>query len=183
MERERGFSLIELMFVMALMAILTTMGAFAVRQFWFGRSLTGGQDQVATQLRTLQATAVGEGVSTRYYGAWFNTATATRSQWGTVRYDAVANTCTSTGAFTFDAGVVVDQVNFSNTGEGGISVTTPITTCQNLASIPDTADFVFFFSRGTATESTDNLRLNQPRLTGRSEEIRVLGLTARVEKL
>lgn len=184
MERERGFTLVELMFIMALVAILMTLGAFSIRQFWFQRSLIGAHDQITTQLRVLQAQAVSEGVSTRYYGAWFDPSNATyRFRWGTVRYDAVANTCTRLGNFVLDAGVEVNQASFDDTGSGGIVVTTPITNCRTQLSLPNTTDFVFFFSRGTATASSSNLRLNQPRLSGRTEEIRVLGLTGRVEKI
>ena len=181
MDKEDGFTLIELLVIMGLVAILMTLGAFAARQFWFQRSLTGGQDQVVTQLRALQQKVVAEGITTRWYGAWFNTTAATDHQWGTVRYDSVASSCTLTGSFQFDAGVEVAAVDFADS-VSGTSVTTAITTCRNLATIPDSSDLVFFLSRGTATESSSDLRITQPRL-GRTEAIRVLSLTGRAEKV
>jgi len=181
MDKEDGFSLIELLVIMGLVAILMTLGAFAARQFWFQRSLVGGQDQVVTQLRALQQRVVAEGITTRWYGAWFNTTAATDHTWGIVRYDSVANSCLSLGSFQFDAGVEVSQVDFADT-VSGTSVATAITTCRNLSTIPDASDLAFFLSRGTATESTSNLQLNQPRL-GRTEEIRILSLTGRAEKI
>lgn len=184
MDRQEGFTLVELLFTMALVAILMTLGAFAARQFWFHRSLTGAQDQIATQLRALQVRAVAEGIPTRYNGAYFDPSDSTyKTRWGTVRYDTTTATCTRVGDFQLDAGVEVNQANFSDTGSGGIDVSTPITNCRTQLSLPGTTDFVFFFSRGTATASASNLRLIQPRLDGRTEELSVLGLTARVEKL
>ena len=187
MERERGFTLVELMFVMALVAILMTLGAFAIRQFWFERSLVGAQDQIATQLRALQVQAVSEGVTTRYYGAYFDPSDSTyKTRWGTVRYDIPTSgtpTCTRLGDFRLDAGVEINQAGFADTGSGGISVTTAITNCKTQLSLPSSTDLVFFFSRGTATASSSNLRLIQPRQQDRTEEIRVLGLTGRVEKV
>ncbi len=182
MHKEDGFSLIELLFVMALVGILLTLGAFAARQFWFQRSLLGGQDEVATQLRALQQRVVAEGVATRYHGAWFTTDDADDERWGTVRFDSVAGTCTSTGQFQFDAGVLVSQVDFADS-VSGVDFATAITSCRGLANVPDSADFVFFLTRGTGTESTQDLVLAQPRLDNRSEAIRVLALTGRVEKV
>lgn len=180
---EGGFTLIELLVYVGIISIFLTLGAFAARQLWFARSLTGAHDEIATQLRALQIKVVSEGVTTRYYGGYFDSSNGNNQRWGTVRYDSTTSTCTRIGNFTLDAGVEINQVNFSDTGSGGISVATPITNCRTQLSLPSSTDFVFFFARGTATESVANLRLIQPRRDDETEEIRVLGLTARVEKV
>lgn len=181
---QAGFSLVELLFAMALASILLTLAAFAIRQFWFQRSLMGGQDQIATQLRAIQTTAVSEGVSGRYYGGWFDPGS---EDWGTVRYQS--GTCTSTGAFELDAGVQVESVAVA-TAAADVNFTSPTdvaTTCQTqLTAVPDDTDvrFVWFLARGIGTETTGNhIRIVQPRLDNRMEQIQVIGLTGRVVKL
>lgn len=181
---QSGFSLIELMFAMALFSIVVTLGAFAARQFWFQRALIRAQDDVTVQLRNLQQRVVAEGVSGRYHGAWFD---PDSSNWGTVRYQS--GTCTSTGTFSFDAGVEVDSITAATTGaEVNFGSPTDVAaTCRSqLSQVPDTTDvkFVWFLSRGIATATSgDHIQLIQPRRDNRIEQVRVVGLTGRVEKV
>ena len=177
--------MIELLVTMGLTSLLLMMGVLAARQFWFQRSLVGGQDQVATQLRALQQRVVADGVSSRYYGAWFAEGT---DNWGTVRYDSnptppPASTCTRTAGLRLDAEVRITTVEAA-TSVSEVDLSAAIAACRGLASIPNNADFVWFLSRGMATETIgQHIVLTQPRLDNRSEEIRVFGLTGRVEKV
>lgn len=180
-EHESGFTLIELLVTMGLVTILLTIGALSARQFWFQRSLTGGQDQMATQLQALQTRVVSDGVSGRYYGAWFDEGT---DDWGTASYQS--GTCTKTADLNLDANVVISAVDVATTA-GGVDFSTAITTCRALNTIPDSAEFVWFLARGIATETDptgagSHILLRQPELD-RTEEIRVYGLTSRVEKI
>ena len=183
-ERQGGFTLIELMVAMALLSIIVVMGAFAARQFWFQRALLTGQDQIAVQLRALQQRAISEGVSGRYHGAWFDPDT---SAWGTVRYQA--GTCTSTGLQSLDAGVEVDSISAATTAaEVNFASPTDIAaTCRTqLSQVPNGTDvgFVWFLQRGVATDTTGNhIQIIQPRRDDRTMQVRVLGLTGRVERV
>src|SRR5688500_10054793 len=131
-----GFSLIELIFTMALVTILMTLGAFAARQFWFRRSLTGGQDQIVTQLRALQSKVVGEGSASRYRGAWFDPGT---EDWGTLSYNATTATCTATGTFELDAGVEIQDADVATTA-AGVDFAPVSTDCKGEGDAPNNSD-------------------------------------------
>lgn len=181
--REAGFTVVELMFTMALVAILLTLAVFAIRQFWFNRALVAGQDEITVQLRTLQQAAVSEGISGRYHGAWFDPGS---ELWGSVVYES--GTCRSTGTYELSSGVLVESVTVGTTAADVDfqSPTDVAAACQTqLASVSDDVDvkFVWFLSRGVGTETSgDHIHITQTRLD-RSEEIqvRVIGLTGRVE--
>lgn len=192
-KREDGFSLIELLAVIALTSILLTMGATAIRYFWLGRSLTGERDQIATNLRALQQQVVSES-NPLVFGAWFKIMTPATdngsSQWGTVRYrpadttttPATAASCTSTSRHRLDAGVQVSDVEFSNSLAGVASISDVINTCKTQVSASASAtDFVFFLARGTAT--TGCVTLTQPRRDMDDVTVHVSALTGRVEKI
>lgn len=181
---EGGFTLIELLVGIGMISILVTLGAFAAREFWFQRALLGSHDEIVNQLRATQLRAVSEGVSGRYHGAWFDPDT---SDWGTVSYQS--GTCTSTGAYTLPGGVEVDSVTVGTTAaEVNFASPTDIAaTCRTqLSQVPNGSDvtFVWFLARGVATETSgSHIQIIQPRRDNRTKQIRVLGLTARVEKV
>ena len=174
---ESGFTLIELLITIGLMSILMTLAAFALRHFWFVRSLEGGKQQMITQLRQIH-TRVGAASAPLVYGARF---TAGSGEWDLVEYD------TSTpgapcepireGTFDkeleFDAGVVVSAADFASYGTtaGSNNITGP---CLNGAT-----DIVWFFARGTATRGFVTIR--QP-ILNRSETVCVAALTGRVHE-
>lgn len=168
-----GFSLVELMIVMALTSVLMTLGAFAVRNFWLVRSLTGGQDEIVNQLRAVQSKGMAES-NPLIYGVGFREGT---NQWQIVRYDTTTNTCTGDGNRRFDAGVVINDVNFTTTVSGQ-NMAGIVTTCQSIIAAPNDG-FVFFLPRGTATSGTVTIR--QPNLE-RTESVQVDSLSGRVSE-
>lgn len=170
MKREEGFSLIELLTVVAIMAILFTLGAFAVRHFWFVRSLEGGKQEMITQLRQIQQ-RVGAASAPLVYGARF---TVGSGEWDLVEYDtSTGTTCKpiSEGTFDktieFDAGVIVSDADF---------VTYEATPA---CLVGGATDIVWFFARGTATRGS--VTIHQP-LLNRSETVCVAALTGRVSE-
>ena len=175
-KREEGFSLIELLTVISIVAILFTLGAFAVRHFWLVRSLEGGKDEIVTQLRQLQQ-RVGAASNPLVFGARFKNGSA---EWELIQYDAVnsPDTCTRiqqrnfTPSLEFDAGVVVQNANFSSYTNGTRDVTA-------ICKAGTFDDVVFFFAKGTATSG--RIRIRQPVLD-RTETICVTGITGRVEE-
>jgi hypothetical protein len=83
----------------------------------------------------------------------------------------------------------VDSIAVGATaGEVNFATPTDIAaTCRTqLSQVPNGTDvnFVWFLSRGIATETTgDHIQIVQPRRDDRIEQIRVYGLTGRVEKV
>ena len=183
MEREEGFTLIELLATMMLLAILLTLGVAAIRNFWMVRSFTGAQDEVATQLRSLQQQAVAES-NPLVFGAWFKTTDASTPQWGLVRYDpgdaTTAASCDSTGTRTFDAGVRIADADFSDSIPGLDSAA--VSTCEGqIGAAAGAVDWVFFLARGTATPGC--VTITQPNLDRDDIAVSVGSLTGRVEKV
>lgn len=180
---ESGFSLIELLVVMVLSSILMTLGAFAIRHFWFVRSLEGGTDGVVSQLRSIQQSAVAES-NPVVHGAAFVEGTP---DWALVRYLPAAGpppapqaTCTVTGTRRLDARVIFSSAQFSGT-PAGLDVADAFAVCSldPLVAGATENDFVFFLARGTARPGT--VTLLQQNL-GRSRTVTVAGLTARVSR-
>ena len=182
---DRGFTLIELMATILLMAVLMAIAVFALRHFWFVRSLAGTQDQVVTELRQLQQRTMAESHPISY-GAMF-----TEGAYGmsVVSYDstrfpsdpAAAQNCRKEAeTVDFEGGVrIVDVAGFpTDFDRPGAAI---VGACTPLAAATTGDDhFVFFFARGTATPGT--VSLEQPNID-RFESVRVSGLAGRVEKL
>jgi prepilin-type N-terminal cleavage/methylation domain-containing protein len=191
MKREEGFTLVELLAVIALTSILLTLGATAIRYFWLGRALTGERDQIFTNLRSLQQQVVSES-NPLIFGAWFKVTTPSTdngsTQWGTVRYrpaDTAAGTaasCTSTATHRMDGGVQISDADFADTMAGSVTVSTVATTCRAQVTASTAAtDFALFLPRGTATSGC--VTLNQPRRDMEDVTVLVSSLTGRVERL
>lgn len=91
MKNEHGFTLIELLVVMVVALIMMTLGAAAMRHYWFVRSVASASQQVTAQLRQLQSQA--DSVSHPVvYGAWFLPDQPNSDEWGTLVYDpTIAN--------------------------------------------------------------------------------------------
>lgn len=191
MKREDGFTLVELLAVIALTSILLTLGVSAIRYFWLGRSLYGERDQIFTNMRTLQQQVVSES-NPLVFGAWFKVMTPATDdgsrQWGTFRYrpgttsPVTAATCTSTGTHRMDGAVQVSSVEFGNTLTGVTSVADVIATCRT--QIPASAlatDFALFLARGTATSGC--VTLTQPLREMEDVTVKLSTLTGRVERI
>jgi prepilin-type N-terminal cleavage/methylation domain-containing protein len=191
MKREEGFTLVELLAVIAITSILLTLGVTALRFFWLGRALHGERDQIFTGLRTMQQQVVSE-TNPLVFGAWFKVTTPSTdngaAQWGIVRYKpadtaaGTAATCTSTATHRLDGGVQIGSAEFADSLPGVASVADVVTLCKS--SVPSSAlatDFTFFLARGTATAGC--VTLNQPRRDMDDVTVHVSGLTGRVERL
>lgn len=180
MSKDDGFTLIELLSVMVLTSLLLALSAGAVRQYWFVRSLEGGQQEIVTQLRQLQQRTVAES-HPRIYGARFPRGAANNSSWGLVRVDVATppatSTCTQYETRRFDAGVTI-----FNPGSSGVHTTfqEPGETqlCRNQIVGAANDDFVFFYARGTATAG--RVTIQHPVLD-RRKIVCVSGLTGRIE--
>jgi prepilin-type N-terminal cleavage/methylation domain-containing protein len=174
MRRESGFTLIETMVAMALVAILLTLTAGGLRHYWFVQSLETAHGEVRSQLRQLQEQVVSETHPT-VFGAHFRIGS---SDWGVVEYDPVisaghpAATCQEVRSNKFGTGVQVTAASFA----------APVdTTMGNLCkTIPGASGdkFVFFYARGSATGGS--VTVTQPQL-GRSKTLTVTPITGRVQ--
>jgi prepilin-type N-terminal cleavage/methylation domain-containing protein len=173
-KNEHGFTLVELMVVMAITTVLLGLGAFAIRNFWLVRSLSGGQDEIASQMRAVQSKVMAES-NPLVYGIGFREGT---NEWQIVRYNSAALTCSGDGTRRFNAGVVISDADFDET-LAGQSTSTMVGACDDI--INTVADnFVFFLPRGLATAGTVTIR--QPNLE-RTATVEVFSLSGRVREL
>jgi prepilin-type N-terminal cleavage/methylation domain-containing protein len=167
MKRQDGFTLVELMVAMALGAILMTLGALALRNYWWHRALEGGADEIVTQVRELQERVVAE-THPLVYGARFG---AGDEEWSLVRYDPEAGTCSQYSTLTLDAGVEINTVNFASD---------PVVTGFCAGALGAGSDeFVFFYARGNATAGS--VTISHAGL-GRSETVSIAGVTGRADR-
>jgi prepilin-type N-terminal cleavage/methylation domain-containing protein len=172
--REGGFTLIELLVTMVLLAIMLTLGAFALKTYWLRRALDGSTDEVTAQLRQLQQRAVAES-HPLIYGARF---TENADTYTLLKYNPLDPTpplCEQMTTLSLEDGVeVASGTHFTSS-----SYITP----SECGSVGSGDHFVFFFARGTATGGT--LRLTNEQLEGTSKDtstISVTNLTGRVEE-
>lgn len=165
----RGFTLVELLMVMMLISIITSLGVFALRNYWMVQSLHGGRAEAVSRLRNSQELAVTENTPL-VFGVRFRVGS---SDWDLVRYSGSAGTCVVEKPQTFPAGVVVSAVTFAEAS--GIT-----STCRSALPGATSDEFAFFFPRGTATGGTVTLR--QPALD-RTLSISVSPMTGRVEEI
>jgi prepilin-type N-terminal cleavage/methylation domain-containing protein len=154
---ERGFTLVELLVVMAITTALLALGVGALRNFWQVRSLKGGAQEIEMTFRAQHEQAVSRSLP-NVFGVWFAPGSST---WGLVRYDTSTGSCTPTGTRSFDAGVKVSTVDFT-------AITTPpmTPTCLDTLGVPN-AEVAFFFARGSATAGA--VTLTHPSLTTASD--------------
>ena len=164
MKDDSGFTLVELMAVILLMTILVTLGAGALRRYWFVQALSGAQNEVLSQLRAQQEES--RTTAPKVFGARFTVAS---SDWQLIQYDATAPVpCTVTDQRTFGSDVQVASVDFDPGLSGAV-----------LAGCLDGAtDLVLFHARGSA--SPGSLTLVQSAVD-RQLSVCVTGLTGRVD--
>jgi prepilin-type N-terminal cleavage/methylation domain-containing protein len=172
-DRQGGFSLVELLFAMMLLGILLTLSASALKTFWLRRALDGSTKQVTAQLRQLQQRAVAES-HPLVYGARF---TEGSDSYTLLRYnpsDPTPPLCRHMNTLTMEDGVEI--------AEGTSFTASPYTTVSECGPVGADDHFVFFFARGTATGGT--LKLTHEGLDETSRDttaISVTNLTGRVE--
>lgn len=172
MNRESGFTLIEIMVVMAMSAVLMTLGAGAVRHYWFDSALRGSTEGIQNELRSLQQQAVSES-HPLVFGAWFvpGTSPEDAGRWGTLRYNPETSTCATPRTVNLDAGVFVSDASFDEMA--------PISSdCSNAPGVPSGAEIALFRARGSATNGTVELtQLN----TNQVQTVSISPMTGRVE--
>lgn len=168
-DKERGFSILELIVAMGVTALLLTLGAGALRNYWFTQSLFGGRDELTSEFRRLQEQAVAE-THPLMFGIRFRVGS---SEWDAVRYDPDTTTCSVETDQRFSGGVTVSAADFAETAEA-------TTVCRTQLAGAATDEFAFFFPRGTATGGT--VTIQQPEL-GRSASLTVTPITGRVDEV
>ncbi len=164
-ERQRGFTLIEVLVVITLGAILMTLSAGALRHFWFVQALESSSAEVVTQMRNAQQRAAAES-HPLVYGVRFKPGT---TEWGVVQYDPrkATDKCTAEASRGFAAGVEVDTASFPSTSPQTTECTTALGSDNR---------YVFFYARGSATGGTVEL-ISEP--LSRTKVVTVTPITGR----
>lgn len=167
---ESGFTLVELLAVMAVGTILLTLGAGALRDYTRTKALQGARDVAVTQLSEAQQRTFSEGYP-RAYGIRF---LPLASRWDVVRYNASTGTCAVVESHSLGNGVRVSGTS----GETDFPDSAAATACRSAA--PNAAagyEVVLFYARGTATAGKVTFELQG---TGKTRAVQVNGATGRV---
>lgn len=174
---EGGFTLVELLTALGLLAIVLGLAVVPMRSFWFAQALDGAADTIVTQLREQQQDAVSE-AHPRVFGAIF---VEGASQWTLVRYDPDPDpgvtgepaVCTRESrdlqGGPFSAAVRVKTVAVTNDTSSA-----EYTTCASGGE-----KVIFFYARGTSTGGT--VVIEQPQ-SAREKTITVSVATGRVTR-
>jgi prepilin-type N-terminal cleavage/methylation domain-containing protein len=173
---ERGFTILELVSVLAVLSIVLTLGASGFRHYWLLHSLDSAQGEVATQLRQIQARVASES-HPFIYGARFTPGSST---WSLVKYDQGKDRLS-----TDDDACALDGPERTLPGievvappASGFS-SAPGVELSKCGAAHSTDVFVMFYAKGTATGGKLTLRSTA---LDRTREIEVSSLTARVEE-
>jgi prepilin-type N-terminal cleavage/methylation domain-containing protein len=177
--REGGFTLIEMLVAMTISAVLLTLGAFGLRQYWLTQSLYGSRDDLVSELRRSQEQAVSES-HPKVFGVRLLPGS---SDWAEVEYDPQTPACREIQTNRFNAGVIVAPTPapaFTSTAETTYCKAN-LTTIAGVA-IPDAvrgaSQYVWFYARGTGTAGS--AQVEHPSLPGKVLTITVTPITGRV---
>lgn len=159
---------------MTLLSVILTLGATGFRHYWLLHSLDSAQQDVATQLRQVQARVASES-HPFIYGARF---TPGSSAWSLVKYDQGADrlstsddTCTVDGEVRKLPGVVA-------VGPPDSGFSAPLGVEKSKCGGAHATDlFVTFYAKGTATGGKLVLRSTA---LDKTRSIEVSSLTSRV---
>ena len=173
---ERGFTILELTAVMAILVLLLSVGASSFRHYGLVHSLESAQGDVATQLRQIQSRVASE--SHPYiYGARF---TPGSSSWSLVKYNQGTDRLTTPDDSCGADGPVRTLPATETVAAPASSFTSPLGVDLSKCGGSYSSDvFVMFYAKGTATGGTLTLRSSQ---LDRSRVITVSALTSRVEE-
>jgi prepilin-type N-terminal cleavage/methylation domain-containing protein len=170
MRGDGGFSILELLVVISIVAILFSLSAVALRNYWRAQALQGGKTELTSHLRRAQEQAVTESHPI-IFGVQFRLG---EPEWATVRFDPDSGVCAIDETRALSAGVVVSAAEFLDAA--GVT-----DVCE--AQLPPLGmaddEFVFFFPRGTATAGS--VTLLQPS-SASTETLDVTPITGRVNE-
>ena len=164
---QSGFTLVELLAVMAIGAILLTLGVGALRVYTRSKALQGARDVAVTQLREAQQRTFSEGFP-RAYGIRF---LPQGTRWDVVRYNASTGTCAVVESHPLTYGV---RVSAATDFPDSAAATACRAATPNASS---TYEVVLFYARGTATAGQVSFELTG---TDKTRVLRVNGATGRV---
>ncbi len=179
---ELGFTLVELIVVMFLIAILTTFSAAAFRHYWLVRSIRSSQDQVVVEIRQAQQRAEAESYP-NVYGLRFANAT---SNWYVVKGNAATNTCSVIRSYTFEDKAITQA---PPTGYDFVAMptSTPVgaltAACQAAAPAAAGSQVALFYPSGASNAASGGSRiLLYLGATGQTRTITVSPLTGKVTR-
>ncbi|HEX2295511.1 MAG TPA: prepilin-type N-terminal cleavage/methylation domain-containing protein [Actinomycetota bacterium] len=173
---ERGFTILELVAVMALLSVVLTLGAAGFRHYWLLHSLESAQGDVASQLRQIQARIASE--SHPYiYGARFTPGSST---WSLVKYDQGSNRLSTSddGCAADGAARTLPGVQIVGGAASGFAAPQGVD-LSKCGGAHSTDLFVMFYAKGTSTGGKVTLKSVA---LDRTREVHVSSLTSRVEE-
>lgn len=136
--------MVELLAVMAVGALMLTLGAGALRDYTRGKALQGARDMAVTQLRGAQQRTFSEGYP-RAYGIRF---LKNGTRWDLVRYDATTGTCAVVESHVLSNGVTI----VGAAADTDFPESSAATACRSAApNASSNFEVAFFFARGSAT--------------------------------
>ncbi len=164
-----GFTVIEVIVAMGLLAVLMTLSAAALRSLWFAESLEGARDALVTELRKQQEDSVSQS-HPLVFGVGL---TDGAEGMVTYRFNPLDDLCTATVA-DFDAGLFNAIVRVESLTITNDTTAQEYIKCQ--AASPSDR-IIFFYARGTSNGGS--VVLEQPN-TGRQRAVTVSAITGRV---
>ena len=170
---ERGFTLIEILVVIALTGILVTFGASAFRHYWFVKEFESSQGELVAHLRRLQQQTVAE-TDPVVFGARFRPSEP--GEYRVIKYDPenpLPSACKGREVVDFQGSVSFTAASFT------LAPLTLRTDCNTAGVTAATDKLVFFFARGNATGG--NITLGSEQVSG-TRSVEVNAVTGRVDE-